>query len=253
MILMKKAYVKVKTPSAKTILKRPYIAATIIGAAVCAIILSLTISPVENENVQEESLSSVSEQAETIPEPTVIPPIEFPETSHESETELPNEPEIRAVEPTEEEINEEAVSVGLFGNGGKIAMTKPCENEIIKDYSGTKPVKSKTMGDWRVHSGIDIKAESGAVVKAPADGEVVRAEKDSLTGYTVSIDHGNGVISTVYNLAEEDLATLGQKVNKGDAIGKAGNSAAVELLDDPHIHFEVKKDGAFVDPKEYFN
>ncbi len=60
MILMKKAYVKVKTPSAKTILKRPYIAATIIGAAVCAIILSLTISP-EQENTQEESLSSVLE------------------------------------------------------------------------------------------------------------------------------------------------------------------------------------------------
>lgn len=252
MILMKKAYVKVKTPSAKTILKRPYIAATIIGAAVCAIILSLTISPAQ-ENIQEESLSSVLEQTETVPEPTVIPPMEFPEVNKESETELPNEPEIRAVEPNEEEMTDESVSVGLFGNGGKLTMMKPCENEILKDYSGTKPVKSKTMGDWRVHSGIDIKAESGALIKAPADGEIVRAEKDNLTGYTVSIDHGDGIISTIYNLAEEGLASLGQKVKKGDAIGKAGNSAAIELLDDPHIHFEVTKNGEFIDPKEYIN
>lgn len=253
MILMKKAYVKVKTPSAKTILKRPYIAVTIIGAAVCAILLSLAISPAENENIQEENLSSVLQTTENVPEPTVVPPIEFPEVTHQNETELPNEPEIRAVEPLEEEVNEEAVSVGLFGNSGKISMVKPCENEILKDYSGTKPVKSKTLGDWRVHTGIDIKAESGAPVKAAADGEVVRAEKDNLTGYTVSIDHGNGVISTVYNLAEEGLASLGQKVSQGDTIGRAGNSAAVELLDDPHIHFEVTKDGAYVDPKEYIN
>ncbi len=246
---MRKAYVKVKTPSAKTILKRPYIAATVIGAAVCAIILSLAISPAEN--VKEQELSSLSNKTEIAPEPTEIPPLEFPEVTHDSETDMPKEPEIRVVEPEEEHSEEDSVSVGLFGASKEIIMIKPCDNGILKDYSGTKPVKSKTMGDWRVHTGIDIKADSGADVKAAADGEVVRAEKDNLTGYTVSIDHGNGVVSTVYNLAEEGIVSLGQKVTKGDVIGKAGNTATVELLDNAHIHFEVTKDGKFVDPKEY--
>ena len=245
---MRKAYVKVKTPSAKTVLKRPYIAATIIGAAVCAIILSLVITPFDES---KEEFTSLPKETDIAPLPTEIPPLEFPEVTKGNETELPTEPEIQAVEPEEKPETEETVSVGLFGKGKEISMMKPCGNAILKDYSGTKPVKSKTMGDWRVHTGIDIKADVGESVKAAADGEIIRAEKDNLTGYTVSIDHGDGVISTVYNLSEEGLAIVGQKVTKGDVIGKAGSTAAVELLDDHHIHFEVTKNGKFVNPKEY--
>ena len=107
------------------------------------------------------------------------------------------------------------------------------------------------MGDWRVHTGIDLKAEQGQKVVAPADGEIIRADKDSLTGYTVSIDHGDGVVSTIYNLEGIDGATKGQSVIKGDVIGSVGNSASSELLEEPHIHFEVKVNGEYVNPSEF--
>ena len=71
---MKKAYVKVKSKSATSILKRPYIAATIIGAAICAIALSFAVKPPETDKTEKgttlSAASSVPEaEASKAPEP----------------------------------------------------------------------------------------------------------------------------------------------------------------------------------------
>ena len=124
------------------------------------------------------------------------------------------------------------------------------KGEIINEFSGTKPVKSKTMGDWRVHSGIDIKGKSGIDVKCPADGKVLEAKDDSLTGKTVTVDHGNGYVTTLYNLGKMNVKK-GQQVKEGDVLGTVGISAPVEAAEDAHVHFEMKKDGKYVDPQEY--
>lgn len=248
---MKKAYVKVKTPSAKTVLKRPYIAATIIGAAVCAIVLSVTIKPLSDVNKTEENVVFSTENDAA--SQTKETPIELPYESGKNEAEVPEREEVFAVEP-EEDVKEEtaeSVSVGLLAKE-QISLKKPVDDKIVKDFSYGKPVKSKTMDDWRVHNGIDILAKSGTLVLACADGEVVQAQNNSLTGFTISIEHPDGVISTVYNLLDIDSVTIGQKVKQGDVIGKAGSSAKIEMLDEAHVHFEVTKDGKFVDPKEYF-
>lgn len=253
---MKKAYVKVKSKSATSILKRPYIAATIIGAAICAIALSFVVKPPETDKTEKgTTLSAASSVPEAEASKAPAPPKETPQKQAPAEVTAParqevtnpDTNEVAAVVPEEDA----SVSVGLFGKTADVKFVKPVDAEIIKAYSGTKPVKSKTLGDWRIHSGIDIKAEKGTEVKAPADGKVISAAKDGLTGYTISIDHGNGIISTVYNLESTDKVTEGQEVKAGDVIGTAGTSAASELLDDPHIHFEVTVSGEFVNPEEY--
>ena len=257
---MKKAYVKVKSQSqsAKSILKRPYIAATIIGASICAIALSFAVKPDTGRTDNGTTLSAPSsepEKAEKTEKATPVPPSEVPKKQTPAEITSPSRQEISV--PDADKVaaavpeETETVSVGLFGKTENVKLTKPVDSEIIKAYSGTKPVKSKTLGDWRIHSGIDMKAEKGTEVKAPADGKVVSASQDSLTGHTISIDHGNGMVSTVYNLESSDKVTVGQEVKMGDVIGTAGSSAAIELLDDPHIHFELKVNGEFVNPEEY--
>ena len=237
---MKKAYVRTKTPSAKTVLKRPYIAATIISAAICAIVLSVAVGE-PDKNVPEEILI---EETKSAAKPTITP-IEVPEPSTENEVVVPSEEEVY-------EAVEESVNVGLFGDGGDLKMIRPADGEILKDYSDGKPVKSKTMGDWRAHNGIDIKADVGTDVRASASGEVLEAYTDNLTGATIKISHGHGVVSTVYNLENCESVAVGQKVKEGDVIGKVGSSAKIELLEESHIHFEITKDGEIQDPKNYF-
>lgn len=258
MVNMKKAYVKVKSKSASSVLKRPYIAATIIGAAVCAIALSFTVKPPEpNKTDNETTLSAASAAPQSTAKATSVPQEE------KSRQQTPAKSAAAARQKTADSgankaaassaEQEDDISVGLFGKTAEVKFVKPVDAEIAKAYSGTKPVKSKTLGDWRIHSGIDIKAEKGTEVKAPADGKVVRADKDGLTGYTITIEHENGILSTVYNLEDSDKVTEGQNVKAGEVIGTAGASAAIEMLDEPHVHFEVTINGAFVNPEDYLN
>ncbi|MBQ3181569.1 MAG: M23 family metallopeptidase, partial [Clostridia bacterium] len=131
-----------------------------------------------------------------------------------------------------------------------VRITMPVSGDIINEFSGTKPVKSKTLGDWRVHSGIDIKAPKGEAVCAPADGKIIEAYNSKLTGNTVSIEHDGGLVSTLYNL-ESIAVETGNKVKSGEKIGTVGTSAALESLEEPHVHFELKKEGKTVNPKDY--
>lgn len=233
---MKKAYVKLKPKSVKKTFKKAYIAAAAVSAALCAFLFSSVIFP-ESEVKEEVKI----EVEKTIPD-------EIAQVSENIEIEIPSPEEVLKVEQPEikpPETKEEKPEAEEKEN-----YKMPVQGEIINDYSGSVPVKSKTMGDWRVHSGIDIKAEIGTAVVAPAGGKVIKASYDRLTGNTVSIEHIDGVVSTVYNL-ESISVTEGQKIKSGEKIGTAGQSAALEMADEPHVHFEMKKDGKTANPKNY--
>lgn len=97
------------------------------------------------------------------------------------------------------------------------------------------------------HRGVDFAVKEETAVMATASGEVVSAGYDNDLGYLVVIDHGNGFL-TSYGHNNKILAQKGDKVYKGDVIalsGNTGNSSA------PHLHYEVIKDGAPVDPTPY--
>lgn len=251
---MKKVYVKTKTPSAKTVLKRPYIAATVIGASVCAIALSFAIKEPVNKNAEINTEISEPSGILNATPTTTEPPMQeivIPSTDEVINPDRQEIPSAVANKDTDTIVSEESVSVGLFGNRNDIKLMMPVDGEIMKEFSGNKPVKSKTLGDWRIHSGIDIKADKRTEVKASADGKIVYAGRDGLTGHTISIDHGNGIISTVYNLETSESVSEGQTVKSGDVIGLVGASAPIEIADDSHIHFEVKIDNEYVNPKDY--
>lgn len=241
---MKKAYVKVKPKSVKKSWGALYIAAATFSAVLCAVVFSFVLKPsddfkkdikIDVTEVTPEEIAQVSESIEiTVPKE--------PEIEKAPTEEVP-EPKPEVVEPDSGEVEQ----VGIFGE--ELRLLLPVKGEIINEYSGTKPVKSKTTGEWRVHSGIDIKAPSGSGVACPADGKVLACEDNKLTGKTVSIDHGNGYVSTLYNLQSINVEN-GQKLKEGEIVGTVGNSAAQEMKEDPHVHFEVKKNGKFINPKD---
>lgn len=129
-------------------------------------------------------------------------------------------------------------------------MNFPCGQAVLKEYS-QKAVYSKTMGDWRAHTGIDYKAEKGTEIKSTWDGVVSKTYKDSLWGYTVEITHDGNITSVYKNLDEKIYVKKGDNVKSGQAIGKVGESAAVEKRDEPHLHFEIWAEGEPINPESY--
>ena len=127
----------------------------------------------------------------------------------------------------------------------------PVSGEILKDYAKDTLVYSKTLDEWIVHLGVDIKANKTSVVKAAESGIIEKINYDPRYGDSITIEHGNGFKTVYSNLLVTDFFKVGEKVEKGDTIGTVGDSASFEISDDSHLHFEMYKDGENVNPTLY--
>ena len=97
------------------------------------------------------------------------------------------------------------------------------------------------------HSGLDFPAPSGTPIRASAGGRVVFAGWRSDYGNQVQIDHGNGLL-TRYSHASKLTVSVGDIVTPGQVVAEVGSTGRST---GPHLHFEVLKDGEFVDPEAY--
>lgn len=134
-------------------------------------------------------------------------------------------------------------------------LSLPANGIMTKSHSTDIQVYSQTMGDYRVHRGIDISTAIGESVYAAADGKVTEISNDPLYGITVAISH-SGDMTTYYKNLDEDLAEsieIGYSIKCGEVIGVVGDSAMVEIAEEPHLHFEVSVAGRSVDPTEYLD
>lgn len=129
--------------------------------------------------------------------------------------------------------------------------TWPVKGELISNFSLEVLAYDETMGDWRTHSGVDIGAEQGTRVLAMSSGTVSRVYEDDLMGSAVVIDHGEGLISSYYNLTKSPTVSEGDEVVTGTVIGAVGNTALAESGRPSHLHLEVSLDGRAVDPVDY--
>ncbi len=109
------------------------------------------------------------------------------------------------------------------------------------EYSEDIPVFSTTLGEWRLHLGIDIITDEEAPVFAAEDGVITGIYKDARFGYTIEITHPEDHKTVYSNLKNETLVSLeiGDEVKKGDRIGTVGDSAMSEIAEEPHLHFEL--------------
>ena len=133
-----------------------------------------------------------------------------------------------------------------------LTFISPVSGSIMTEHSMTVPVFSPTLEEWRIHTGIDISTEDSAAVFAAADGVVSEISTHPRYGYTVKINHEGGVTTIYSNLSSlEDIAVkVGDTVKCGDKIANVGDSAVFELAEEPHLHFEVLKNGVQTDPLE---
>ena len=188
---------------------------------------------------------------ETINKPTASPtkapvPTRAPEQTNPPKSTDPSDKTDTPDKTGNKEGDSQEV-IKLFGKAPEFIM--PVEGKIIMDYAMDRLLYSKTLDEWRIHTGIDIAAPRGNAVKAVGDGYVKEIKEDPCYGTTITIDHENGYKTIYSNLAGDSMVSVNQKVKAGDAISSVGNTAIFECMDPPHLHFEAYKNDKLVDPK----
>lgn len=152
--------------------------------------------------------------------------------------------------PTQEAeapVEDVAVDETLFTTQEPLAFIMPIEGEVFANYSQGELVRNLTLGEWRTHDGVDIRAAKGSPVRAVADGVVSQVYHDPMWGTVVEITHAGGLTSVTSGLDPAVAVKQGDSVRIEDTIGVVGSILSEVSLDD-HVHFGLKQDGKWVDP-----
>lgn len=130
-------------------------------------------------------------------------------------------------------------------DGGNMVWPLPGRS-YISSYYGNRPNPfGGTSTEY--HNGIDIPAPQGTKIVAAYDGQVAWSYYSNSAGNWVGIDHGDGIY-TVYMHMSKRLVDEGQWVKKGDVIGLVGTTGRST---GNHLHFGIRKNGAYVNPLEW--
>ena len=121
----------------------------------------------------------------------------------------------------------------------------------ISNFFFFTPVKGRITSSFKAieqHFGVDIVSAENEPVKATLDGTVILAAFSTETGYTITVQHSNNLIS-VYKHNSVLLKKVGDYVKAGEPIAIIGNSG--EQTTGPHLHFELWYNGNAINPQDY--
>lgn len=185
---------------------------------------------------------------------TDIPDTSRPDTEQTERVDPPVDNEVKDTEKNEPTVKPS--DTGSTQVEDKLpSFVLPVSGALSSEHDAECQVFSNTMNDYRVHLGVDIVTEASAPVYAAADGKVDKIWEDTLMGYCIAIKHSGDCYTIYKNLAETlpDGIAEGVSVRSGQLIASVGESAMVEIADEPHLHFEMTVAGLGVDPLEYFD
>ena len=147
------------------------------------------------------------------------------------------------------EINKQILALAQGGIdseyiGGELAWPVPGYTRITSEY---KMRYHPITGQYKLHTGVDIGAPTGADFVAANDGIVIKSEPNPAYGNMVIIDHGGGV-TTLYAHGSAFVVEVGQHVKRGEPVLKVGSTG---YSTGPHAHFEVRINGVATNPLPY--
>ncbi len=125
----------------------------------------------------------------------------------------------------------------------QLPLRRPLQGEIDMSSNYGYRVDPFTRGP-AMHTGMDLRAETGTPVRATAPGKVVTAEYSGGYGNMVEVEHAGG-ISTRYAHMSAIMVSVGQSVGAGTQVGRVGSTGRST---GPHLHYETRIEGDTVDP-----
>lgn len=148
---------------------------------------------------------------------------------------------------TETKLTE--LQIYLLAQSAVIAAT-PSMMPITGYFSSTFGYRRHPIsGAYVLHAGVDIAADSGTPVRAPADGVVLFSGYKEGYGKALVVDHGYG-IRTIFGHASKLFVTQGQKLKRGEKIAEVGSTGRST---GPHLHFEIRKNGIPMNPVTFIS
>ncbi len=112
---------------------------------------------------------------------------------------------------------------------------------VISDFASPRTLPS---GIDYSHTGVDLRAPASIPVYAVSDGKVLSTDTQLVGGNVINIDHGQGLVSRYFHLAEFEVKK-DQEVRAGQKIAMSGGTGRAE---GPHLHWEMRIRGTPVDP-----
>jgi murein DD-endopeptidase MepM/ murein hydrolase activator NlpD len=152
----------------------------------------------------------------------------------------------------ERNVGEAALPAGslqLFSSAGLADLTStPTLWPVVGHLTGFFGQRMDPFsGEGAFHTGVDISSQYGDSVRVSADGVVIGADERAGYGRLVVVDHGFGV-TTYYGHLSSFHVLVGQQLRRGDTVGNVGVSGRST---GPHVHYEVRINGAPVNPMRY--
>ena len=199
---------------------------------------------------------AASNRAKKNPVPTPSPDVstKLPANSHWN---IPTPSAVNSdPTPTNTKTPEPSSTTPSTNVSGKLpSFSLPASGNLSGKHDPALQVFSPTMKDYRVHLGIDINTAAGAPVYAAADGKVEKVWEDPLMGWCIAVSHDGKAVSYYKNLSKTIASGIkaGTEVRSGQLLGSVGDSAMVEVAQEPHLHFEMTVGGLQVNPLDYFS
>ncbi len=243
----KKNALKLKKRLEKIRISKRTASAIYMGVAVCMVAM-LTVSLLSTSRSVNKSMDELDDISISIPDVSIsLPDINVSDKPIEKPGDKPTGTDNSGVDAeviVPEPDDEPTVQLPTY--------EKPVNGDVLKGYYGDSLVFSETMQDFRTHNGVDISAALGENVCAYTDGVISKIENDPFMGTTIEISHEGGVVSVYKNLSAElpHGIALGVSVKTGDVIATVGETAIVEIGDDPHLHFELWANGECINAEK---
>lgn len=155
-------------------------------------------------------------------------------------------PTTKATTQTTTVITTQAPTVEAFSNDN---FMLPLSGDVDRKFS-LSPVYDETMEDWRTHKGVDFLGNRGDDVLSIGNGKVSKVIFDPVFGYTIEVDYGD-FTARYCGIDQSSAVGIDDTVTKGSVIGKIGDIPC-ESQQESHLHFEVVKNDAAIDPMEIF-
>jgi murein DD-endopeptidase MepM/ murein hydrolase activator NlpD len=128
--------------------------------------------------------------------------------------------------------------------------TVPVRKPVYGEVEQSSPFGMRMdpfLGGPAIHTGVDLRGDTGDPVRVTANGRVTRAAWAGGYGNMVEVDHGNGLVTRYGHMSKIEVK-VGQHVSMGQTIGRIGSTGRST---GPHLHYEVRIDDKPVNPQKF--